>query len=155
MSADPVRRRTRFLVLTLLAIEPGHGYEIAKRLENISGGLLRASTSSIYSLLRELKEEGLVEEDSIVEQGRLRKIYRLTRKGARELLDELEAFTAITSKIIQLAGQARHSLEKLAEGAREPCPPPGLIEGLKKLRQAVDSYIEELEKRARRCRANQ
>lgn len=153
MSVDPVRRRTRFLVLTLLAIEPGHGYEIVKRLESVSGGLLRASTSSIYSLLRELKEEGLVEEDSIVEQGRLRKIYRLTRRGARELLEELEAFTAVTGKILQLAGQARHSLEKLAEGARESCPPQDLIESLKRLRQAVSSYIEELERRAKQCKA--
>lgn len=152
MSADPMKYRTRFLILTLLAVKPSHGYELSKKIEAITAGLVKASPGTIYPLLRELREQGLVEEDRVIEGGRLRKIYRLTREGARMLRDELALFYDITNRLLELAAEARRSLEQLQEPPGQECPPPRIVRALKRLRATIDEYLESLQEKMAKCR---
>jgi DNA-binding PadR family transcriptional regulator len=72
----------RLALLSLLQDEPAHGYELMKRLEERSGGMYRASAGTIYPVLQQLEDEGLVriqEEDG-------KKVYHLTDAGRDELL---------------------------------------------------------------------
>jgi len=72
----------RLALLSLLRDEPAHGYELMKRLEERSGGMYRASAGTIYPVLQQLEDEGLVriqEEDG-------KKVYHLTESGREELL---------------------------------------------------------------------
>ena len=72
----------RLALLSLLQDEPAHGYELIKRLEERSGGMYRASAGTVYPVLQQLEDEGLVK---IQEEGE-KKIYHLTQAGRDELL---------------------------------------------------------------------
>lgn len=79
------------LVLTVLAGGPQHGYGLIGEVEQVSGGRLRLGTGSLYALLDRLRSAGLIELDrEEVVQSRLRRYYRLTAPGARELAAESE-----------------------------------------------------------------
>ena len=71
------RGDVRAAVLALLAEEPQHGYAVIGQLAERSGGLWRPSPGSIYPVLAQLEEEGLVTSDTT--DGR--KVFRLTDEG--------------------------------------------------------------------------
>jgi DNA-binding PadR family transcriptional regulator len=84
----PGRRRAgrgnvRAAVLALLSEEPQHGYAIIGALAERSGGLWRPSPGSIYPVLGQLQDEGLVTSD----QSGGRKVFALTDAG-RTFVDE-------------------------------------------------------------------
>ncbi len=72
----------RLALLSLLDDAPGHGYELMKRLEDRSGGMYRASAGTIYPVLQQLEDEGLVR----IQEADEKKVYHLTEAGREELL---------------------------------------------------------------------
>lgn len=72
----------RIALLSLIGEEPAHGYELMKRLEERSGGTYKASAGTIYPVLQQLVDEGLVR----VEEDEGKKIHHLTDAGSEELL---------------------------------------------------------------------
>ena len=76
----------RLALLSLLEDEPAHGYELMKRLEERSGGMYRASAGTVYPVLQQLEDEGLVQINE--EDGK--KVYRITDQGREELLVHAE-----------------------------------------------------------------
>ncbi len=70
-------------MLRLLAERPMHGYELITEFEERSGGRWRPSPGSVYPLLAQLEDEGLVR--SVDDGGRKR--FELTDEG-RTWLDE-------------------------------------------------------------------
>jgi DNA-binding PadR family transcriptional regulator len=54
------RGDVRRSILLALKDEPAHGYEVMRRLEEMSGGLWQPSPGSIYPHLQMLEDEGLV-----------------------------------------------------------------------------------------------
>ena len=72
----------RLALLSLLGEEPAHGYELMKRLEERSGGMYRASAGTVYPVLQQLEDEGLVE----IREAEGKKVYHLTTVGREELL---------------------------------------------------------------------
>ena len=81
----------RLALLSLLADEPMHGYELMKRVEERSGGIYRASAGTIYPTLQQLEDEGLIVSDSV--NGK--RVYKLTEAGRRELTERDEAVRQI------------------------------------------------------------
>ena len=78
-----------FLVLTSLADGPRHGYGVIRDVEQISGGDVVLRPGTLYGVLDRLSDEGLVELDrEEVENGRLRRYYRLTGPGRGALAAE-------------------------------------------------------------------
>lgn len=79
----------RELLLAGLLDGPAHGYELMSRLEQRTGGRWRPSPGSVYPMLQQLEDEGLVRGSD--QSGR--KVYELTDEG-REQADEdrLNAF---------------------------------------------------------------
>jgi DNA-binding PadR family transcriptional regulator len=73
----------RLALLSLLQDEPSHGYELMKRLEERSGGMYQASAGTVYPVLQQLEDEGLVR----IVQDDGKKVYHLTDAGTRELQD--------------------------------------------------------------------
>lgn len=63
------------------------GIEVTAFVERKTGGRLRLGPGTLYTLLRKFQEEGLIEETQT--EGRKR-AYRLTDKGRRAYLEELE-----------------------------------------------------------------
>jgi DNA-binding PadR family transcriptional regulator len=77
-------------VIRLLAERPMHGYELISEFEERSGGRWRPSPGSVYPLLNQLQDEGLVR--STEDQGRRQ--FELTDEG-RAWLDEHQSDTAL------------------------------------------------------------
>ena len=71
----------RLALLSLLDDGPAHGYELMKRLEERSGGMYSASAGTVYPVLQQLEDEGLVRQE---EDGG-KKVYHLTDAGRDEL----------------------------------------------------------------------
>jgi DNA-binding PadR family transcriptional regulator len=59
------RGAIRTAILVALRDEPGHGYEVMRRLEEMSGGLWRPSPGSVYPHLQMLEDEGLVRSSEV------------------------------------------------------------------------------------------
>jgi len=84
-----------FLVLTALAEQPLHGYAIVRAVEGLSEGRVRLRVGTLYGVLDRLVADGWAEPDrEEVHQGRLRRYYRLTDTGVRELSAEVARLSA-------------------------------------------------------------
>lgn len=85
-STRMARGDVRAAVLSLLAEEPMHGYQIIREIEDRSGGSWKPSAGSVYPTLQLLADEGLVS----AEEQNGRKTYSLTEAG-RAAADEADA----------------------------------------------------------------
>jgi PadR family transcriptional regulator PadR len=77
------------ILKTLEALGPLHGYGIARRIEQISGGRLELNYGTVYPALLKLEQESrIVSEWGVSENNRKAKYYRLTRAGRTQLKKE-------------------------------------------------------------------
>jgi DNA-binding PadR family transcriptional regulator len=76
----------RRAILSALKDEPAHGYEVMRRLEEMSGGLWRPSPGSVYPHLQMLEDEGMVR-SSVIDGTRT---FTLTEKGVEEAAKDTE-----------------------------------------------------------------
>jgi DNA-binding PadR family transcriptional regulator len=75
-------REPTFLILTSLASGPRHGYGIIQDIAELSDGRVRLRAGTLYGSLDRLVDEGLVVSDrEEIENGRLRRYYRITGEG--------------------------------------------------------------------------
>jgi DNA-binding PadR family transcriptional regulator len=97
-----------FLILTALANGSQHGYGIIIDVQEISGGQVRLGAGTLYNALDRLRADELigVDREEVVD-GRLRRYYRLTPEGTRQLATEaarLQAHAAAALARLNLAG---------------------------------------------------
>lgn len=108
----------RLYLLSLLAEEPMHGYEVILALEERFGGTYTPSAGTIYPRLAKLEEEGLVTKSA---DGR-KTVYEITEAGRAELaarqheLDEIES--GVTDSVRRLADDVRHSVDQAMKSLR-------------------------------------
>jgi PadR family transcriptional regulator, regulatory protein PadR len=99
-----IRQGTLALMVlkTLEALGPLHGYGIARRIEQTSGGLLSINYGTLYPALLKLEQEGYVScEWGTSDNNRRAKYYKLTRAGRKNLAKEArnwEQTTAILAR---------------------------------------------------------
>lgn len=85
-----------FSILMALSLKPRHGYEIMKQAEEDSLGRVKLAPGTLYSTIKQLLSEDLIEEVRHTEVGaRGRRYYRLTKKGWDRLNAELGYFSNI------------------------------------------------------------
>jgi DNA-binding PadR family transcriptional regulator len=96
-----------FLILTALAAGSQHGYGIIADVAQISAGRVRLRAGTLYSALDRLRLEGLigVDREEVVE-GRLRRYYRLTPQGSRQLAAEAARFQSNAAAALARLGLA-------------------------------------------------
>ena len=74
------------LVLMLIAEKPRYGYELMKKVEEISGGYWQPGQGTVYGTLDNLEEEGLIQPvDSSENTSSDRNYFGLTDKGRKEI----------------------------------------------------------------------
>jgi PadR family transcriptional regulator, regulatory protein PadR len=101
--ADRLRGHLDLLLLAVLAEEPGHGYELGRRLTRRSGGELEVYEGSLYPALHRLERGGLVDSAWSRVDGRRRRVYRLTAAGRRAITEsrrEWRAFAAAVERVV-------------------------------------------------------
>jgi PadR family transcriptional regulator, regulatory protein PadR len=97
LSKALVAASTKPLILTILLDGETYGYRIIKQMKALSGGRLEWSFGMLYPVLHRLEKDGHIASSwKSSNKERLRKYYRLTEAGRRELEREKSQWSAIT-----------------------------------------------------------
>jgi len=99
-SSDLVQGTLDFLILRTIALEPRHGWAIAKRIQQVSREVLQVQQGSLYSALHRLEQQGwIAAEWRETETGRQAKFYALTRAGRAHLQRERAQWERLSGAI--------------------------------------------------------
>ena len=92
--ADVLQGTLDLMVLqTLDSLGPLHGYAIAARLEQVSGGALQLNMGTLYPALMRLEQRGLLRGKwGTTETNRKARFYAVTSAGRRQLAREKDAW---------------------------------------------------------------
>jgi DNA-binding PadR family transcriptional regulator len=82
---DRLRGHVDVLLLSALEDAPAHGYRLAEILRDRSEGAFDLAEGTIYPSLYRLERKALVASNWEKEDGRRRRVYRLTRGGTEAL----------------------------------------------------------------------
>ena len=103
--ADVLRGTLDLLLLRTLELEPMHGYGIAQRLEQMTGGAFDVSPGSFFPALYKLEQKGWVRgEWGTSENGRRARFYHLTKSGRRQLSREIGKWESVLLAIQKVLG---------------------------------------------------
>ena len=93
------------VILAIVDHESHHGYEIAKLIEQRTGGSLRFTLASLYATLYRLEERGWIKGRWIEKAGQRRRChYRITEAGRRVLADQRADWGRFLVALGQVAG---------------------------------------------------
>jgi transcriptional regulator len=96
------------ILKTLDSLGPQHGYGIARRIEQVSGGMLALNQGTLYPALVRLEQEGSIKPKwGVSENNRRAKFYSLTPRGARQLAVETDKWgrvSSIVARFLEPAG---------------------------------------------------
>jgi PadR family transcriptional regulator, regulatory protein PadR len=105
LSQELKKGTTPLLILALLEQEPRHGYDICKRIEAQSRGVVRVHAASLYPLLYRLEQRRWIEGRWVEKAGeRRRRFYRLTAEGRRQLQAQRRTWLEFAEAIGRIAG---------------------------------------------------
>src|SRR3954468_12216641 len=110
-SADAELKKgcAEMLVLSLLEERARHGYEIAKLIEQRSGGVLTFHAASLYPLLYRMEARRLISGRWVERAGqRRRRHYTITAAGRRLLAERRSGWNAFIDALVRVAG-LRHA----------------------------------------------
>jgi PadR family transcriptional regulator len=88
MNRERLKGNLDLLVLSVLAAGPAHGYVIITALRERSGGTFDLPEGTIYPALHRLEDSGLLGSSWAEGEGRKRRVYGITDKGAAALAAE-------------------------------------------------------------------
>ena len=97
------------LVLALVEERPRHGYEIAKLIEERSGGVLTFHAASLYPLLYRMEARRLIQGRWVEKAGHRRKRhYTITPAGKTLLAERRNGWNTFIDALVRVA-RLRHA----------------------------------------------
>jgi len=97
---DLVQGTLDLLILKTVALEPKHGWAIAKRIQQISQDVLQVQQGSLYPALNRLERKGWIKAKwGETETGREAKFYSLTPSGRTQLQMEAANWSRLSAAI--------------------------------------------------------
>ena len=95
------------LILKTLSTGPMHGYDIVRRIQQVSDDVLQVEEGSLYPALYRMEKWGWIKAEwGLSENNRRAKFYKLTRAGRKGLADEESNWARLSeaiSKVMQTA----------------------------------------------------
>jgi transcriptional regulator len=95
------------ILKALDALGPLHGFGIARRLEQVSGDVLRLNEGTVYTALLRLGQRGWITSTwGVSDRNRKARYYSITRAGRRQLVREAEGWAQIAgvvNRVLKLA----------------------------------------------------
>jgi PadR family transcriptional regulator PadR len=93
------------VILAIVEPQPHHGYEIAKLIEQRTGGSLTFTLASLYATLYRLEERGWIKGRWVEKTGQRRRCYyRITDPGRKVLAEQREDWSRFVAALGQVAG---------------------------------------------------
>jgi transcriptional regulator len=106
--SDLIQGTLDLLILKTVALEPTHGWAIARRIQQISGEVLQINQGSLYPALHRLEQQGwLKAQNGVTAAGREAKFYALTPAGRKQLTRELESWDRLSNAIGLVVREAK------------------------------------------------
>ena len=108
LTADILRGYTDTIILRQLAKGDSYGYQINKKVAEISGGDFELKEATLYTAFRRLENAGLIRSywgDEM--SGARRRYYSLTQAGRERLIQDCETWKQTRSLIDQLLEEVR------------------------------------------------
>ena len=103
---DLKKGSAELMVLAVVEDQPRHGYDIARRIDEGSDGMLRFHVASLYPMLYRMEQRGVIEGRWVEKAGqRRRRYYRLTAQGRRMLRDQRGAWRDFVAAINRITGE--------------------------------------------------
>ena len=97
--------RIRLLVMGLLSGGDMYGYQMIVELERRSDGTFSMKEGTLYPVLHGMEKDGLVDAyEQAAPTGRMRKYYRLTRKGKEALKTETQEWRQYSAAVDAVLG---------------------------------------------------
>jgi transcriptional regulator len=97
---DLVQATHDFLILKAVEHKTKHGWGVTKRIEQMSGDVLKVPQGSLYPALYRLERQGwLAARVGQTDAGREVKFYALTRSGCTHLRNEVETWDRLSGAI--------------------------------------------------------
>ncbi len=91
------------ILKTLDTMGPLHGYGVARRLEQISGDMMKLNQGTVYPALLRLEQRGWIGSKwGVSDNNRRAKYYSITRAGQRQLSAETENWERLTGIMARL-----------------------------------------------------
>jgi len=88
------------LILKVLALEPMHGWAIARRIRQMSGDVLQVGQGALYPALHKLEQNGWIRAEwAVSENNRRAKYYRLSNAGRKVLEQEAAQWERLSGAI--------------------------------------------------------
>jgi DNA-binding PadR family transcriptional regulator len=104
MNRERLKGNLDLLLLSVLAAGPAHGYAIISAVRERSGGTFDLPEGTIYPALHRLADAGLLGSSWADAQGRKRRVYALTDKGAAALAAEQTEWRRFASGVQAVVG---------------------------------------------------
>ena len=111
----------RYVILSMIAEKPSHGYDLIRQIEERMGGAYAPSPGVIYPMLTMLEEMG----HATVAPDGVRKLYSITEEGAKSLAEKKDLVEAVLARI------GRAGKEQMAARA------PGIERAVENFRMAL------------------
>jgi DNA-binding PadR family transcriptional regulator len=108
MAAQIILTEATFYILLSLISGEAHGYAILKSVQRLSGDAVKLSTSTLYTALGRLLEQGHIERVAsreAKESNRPRKAYRLTDAGKLALAAEEQRMLRMVAAVQRQVGE--------------------------------------------------
>ena len=91
---------TTLLVLSLLSTGDKYGYQMIAELDTRSDHTFTLKEGTLYPILHGLEKEGAVKSyTKEADTGRIRKYYRITKKGLRALEEQKKEWAVFSEKV--------------------------------------------------------
>lgn len=90
----------RLVLLTLIAEQPRHGYDLIREVEARAGGAYAPSPGVVYPTLTLLQDMGLIQEST---EGAGRKLFTITDAGRAHLADQAAETQGAMARLAALA----------------------------------------------------
>ena len=99
-SKDFIAASATPLVLSILSHGDSYGYEIIRKVRELSDGEMQWADGMLYPILHRLEKKGFVESYwGAAANGRKRKYYRLQKVGSQELKEQRRIWTNLNSML--------------------------------------------------------
>lgn len=104
INKELLKGSSEVLVLSVLRAEDLYGYEIAKRIQQLSQELFSMGEGTLYPVLHKLEQAKLLQSYWQEIGGRKRKYYSLTRHGRKLLAEKTNEWLSFSSAVKQVIG---------------------------------------------------
>jgi PadR family transcriptional regulator, regulatory protein PadR len=96
---------TEVVILAILEHDSHHGYEIARLIEQRSGGTLRFTLASLYATLYRMEDRGWIKGRWVEKAGQRRRChYRITDAGRKTLAAQRADWSRFIAALNDVAG---------------------------------------------------